>query len=376
MRSVFERNFEQGLEVGAAAAVWQEGREVFSVCGGWRDAARSVPWRRDTLVLIWSATKGLSSACVLHALEKAGLDLSAEVGDFWPDFSQNGKEDITVGEVLSHQAGLSAIHDRTANFTDHEAVVRALERQTPLWERGGGHGYGPRTFGFLADEMVRRLAGRTLGDYWREEFADPMQLDIWIGLPVSEHGRVADMLVARAAPNAGDDFTRAMAVEGSLTREAFSTTMGALSPSAMNTTAMRSGNFPSLGGIGSAEALAKFYAMLAAGGEWEGKTYFSAVALEWMTTRLIQGVNKTLCTETAFSAGFMMDPVDVPRKHKTRQLFGPSLTAFGHPGAGGSLAFADPENRLGFAYVMNQMEPGVLPKGRALGLVQALYDFP
>jgi CubicO group peptidase (beta-lactamase class C family) len=143
----------------------------------------------------------------------------------------------------------------------------------------------------------------------------------------------------------------------------------------MNSPSLRSASLPSLGAIGSADSLAKFYAMLSLKGEWEGRRYFSTGASGWMTTRLAQGIDKTLRTETAFSAGFMLDPLDASGKKK-RYIFGPSISAFGHPGAGGSLAFADPENRLGFAYVMNQMEAGVLPKSRAIALVHALYDFP
>lgn len=371
VRAAFQENFARGVEVGAGVAVWQDGREVLSEWSGCQDADRSQPWTGDTLVLIWSATKGLSSACVLHALDRAGWDLSARVGDFWPDFAHAGKERITVGEVLSHRAGLSALKDRTAPFLDHEAVIRAIEKQPPLWPPGDGHGYGPRVYGFLADEIVRRLTGRTLGAYWREQIAEPMGLDLWIGLPETLHGRVAQILAARSLHTVEDEFAKAMAVPGSLTREAFTSPMSALSPSAMNTPAMRSGSFPSLGGIGSAGSLAKFYAMLAGGGSWDEKLYFSPRALAWMSTPLTQGIDKTLCTETAFSAGFMMDPVLAGRK--VRSLYGPSLSAFGHPGAGGSLAFADPENGIGFAYVMNQMEAGVLPKERALSLVEALY---
>ncbi len=376
VRAVFEKNFDRGVEVGASVSVWEDGREILCECRGWRDAARTVPWDHDTLVLVWSATKGLASACVLHALEQAGLDLTARVADFWPSFGQAGKAHLTVGEVVSHRAGLAALDDKTASLLDHDAVAAAIERQPPLWELGEGHGYGPRTYGFIADEIVRRLAGESLGSYWRNRFGDPLGLDLWIGLPGDQHARVAQMLAARAGcGDAENDFAQAMATPGSITRAAFSAPSGPLGASAMNTPAVRSASLPSLGGIGSASALAKFYAMLASGGQWNGVTCFSAQALGWMTTRLAQGLDKTLRTETAFSAGFMLDPVDGSGK-KTRHVFGPALTAFGHPGAGGSLAFADPENGRSFAYVMNQMEQGVLPRSRALLLVQALYDFP
>lgn len=373
VKEAFEGNFQRGVEVGASLAVWEGEKEVFCLADGWRDAARSIPWTADTLVLVWSATKGLSSACVLHALDQKGLDLSTLVEEVWPEFGQNGKDHLTIGQVLSHQAGLSAVTDPTASFVDHDSVIAALERQAPLWKVGEGHGYGPRTYGFLADELVRRIAGQHLPEYWRKNFGDPLGLDLWIGLPAEEHPRVAQMLAARM--NCGEveeDFMQALATPGSLTQKAFTTPKGTFSASGMNNPTIRSASFPSLGGIGSAAALAKFYSMLAGGGTWQGQRYFSEKALGWMTNRLFQGVDKTLLVETAFSAGFMMDPVDDAGRKK-RTTFGPSFTAFGHPGAGGSLAFADPENGLGFAYVMNQMETGVLPKTRAIALVQAFY---
>lgn len=373
IEEAFERNFDSGREVGASVAVWQDGREALCFCRGWRDAGRAVPWTPDTMVLIWSATKGLSSACVLHALEASGLDLTVRVADFWPEFARGGKEFLTVGEVVSHRAGLAALDDKTASLLDHEAVIAVIERQSPLWQAGEGHGYGPRTYGFLADEIVRRLTNQTLGKYWRAQFGDPLGLDLWIGLPESEHSRVAQMIAARAgAVDTEEEFTRAMADPASITRAAFSAPAGPLGATAMNAPAVRSASLPSLGGIGSATALARFYAMLAAGGEWDGRRYFSEQAISWMTTPLAQGQDKTLRTETAFSAGFMLDPVEADGRKK-RHVFGPSVRAFGHPGAGGSLAFADPGSGLGFAYVMNQMETGVLPKARAITLVQALY---
>lgn len=374
VEAAFAENFAAGREVGAAVSVWQDGRETLSLSGGWSDAARTIPWTPDTLVLIWSATKGLASACVLHALDAAALDLDTRVAEFWPEFAQSGKTALTVGEVMSHRAGLAALDDRTVSLLDHAAVVAALEKQPPRWKAEEGHGYGPRTFGFLADEIVRRLTGESLGAYWRTTFGAPLGLDLWMGLPESEHGRVAQMIAARAGTFETDDaFARALGDPGSLTRAAFASPAGPLGASAMNAPAVRSASLPSLGGIGSATSLAKFYALLAAGGTWEGRRYLSPRALGWMTTPLTQGRDLTLQTETAFSAGFMLDPLG-PEGIKRRALFGPSLTAFGHPGAGGSLAFADPERRLGFAYVMNQMETGVLPRARALALVDALYN--
>ncbi len=375
LQSAFEANFSQGREAGAALSVWQDGREVLAVCGGFRDAARRVPWQQDTLVLIWSATKGMAAACTLHALDSAGLGLETRVSEIWPEFCGGGKAGITIAQVLSHSAGLGALGRTGLSVLDHGEVVAAIEEQVPFRKAIGSPGYGPRTFGFLADEIVRRLnGGIPLGIYWRTQFAEPLGLDLWIGLPEEHHHRAASMLPAKtAAADGSDAFLEAMASPDSLTRKAFSSPGGLLSVSAMNTPRARSASIPSMGGIGTASALAKFYAMLALGGVWQGRRLLGKNPLAWMTTRLSQGFDEVLQLDTSFSAGFMMDPLDLSGK-KIRSLLGPSPRAFGHPGAGGSLGFADPENRIGFGYVMNQMESGVLPGDRARKIVDSLYS--
>jgi len=375
IRRAFEANFASGREVGAALSIWSGGREEVHFCGGFRDAARTVPWTPETLVLIWSATKGIAAACALRVIESFGCDLEMPVARLWPEFSGGGKAGVTLGQVLSHQAGLAALGVQGLDVLDHESVVRAIETQPPLWDVGHGHGYGPRTFGFLVDEIVRRATGEvSLGAYWRSELADPLALDLWIGLPESEFPRVATMLPPRAEDlRGGDPFFEAFADPGSLTRRAFSSPGGLASVSSMNSPAARSASLPGMGGIGTASSLAKFYAILAEGGRWNGKSHWGDSAMGWMSNRLTQGPDKVLLTDTAFSAGFLMDPLDA-FGNKLRAILGPSPGAFGHPGAGGSLAFADPANRIGFAYVMNRMEPGALPGERALSLVRALYD--
>ena len=375
VRAAFEENFASGREVGAAVSVWQNGHEIVSLCGGFRDAAREVPWEHDTLVLIWSATKGMAAACALHALENAGLDPDTRMADIWPEFARGGKGRITVGEVLSHTAGLGALDRTDLSVMDHEGVARAIEDQVPFTGADEGPGYGPRTFGFLADELVRRLDGGTpIGRYWRREFGEPLGLDLWIGLPEEKHSRTASILPPRAgAPPQNPAFSEAMALPDSLTRKAFSSPGGLLAVSAMNSPAARLASLPSMGGIGTASALAKFYCILASGGVWNGKPCIGSRAVSWMSSRRSQGFDKILRLETSFSAGFMMDPLDASGR-KIREILGPAPGAFGHPGAGGSLGFADPDAGIGFGYVMNQMEQGILPGGRANALVQALYS--
>ncbi len=365
IRRAFAENFASRGEIGASISIWQDGREALTLAEGSceRDGAR--PWTADTPALIWSATKGLAAGCVLHALSAANVTLETPVATLWPEFAQAGKGAITIAEVLSHRAGLAAL-DQPVSVLDYEAVVAALAAQAPLWPRGSGHGYHTRTFGFLAAEILRRVqpAGMTIGRYWREHFAEPLGLDAWIGMPEALQAGVATTYAARVSANtktAPDPLYRALADPGSLTRRSFASPGGLQSVSSMNTPEARRAELPSSGGIASARALAGFYASLAAGR-----------ATEAMTTPLASGPDLVLCAGTSFSAGFMLDVQD-GAGGKSRPMFGPSATAFGHPGAGGVHAFADPENGLAFAYVMNQMELGVFPNRKSLDVVAAIY---
>ena len=368
LEPIFAENFSKFGEVGAAVSIWQNGEPVLDLHGGYRDAQRKIPWTDDTLVLTWSATKGLGSACLLHVLQTHKIGLERPVAEFWPAFAQARKAGITLAQLLSHQAGL-AVLDESVDVRDYDAVVRALEKQKPIWLPGTAHGYHARTFGFLLDELVRRIASRSIAKYWREIFAEPLGLDIWIGLPVEKNDRVATIYPASVSASATPDpFFRALFQHGTIQRKAFTSPHGLHSVSAMNTPENRASAFVSFGGIGNATSLAKFYAMLANGGSFDTKRFFSSTTLEQMTTTLASGVDRIFGIPTAFSAGFMKDPPGT-----SRRLFGPSALAFGHPGAGGSHAFADPENNLAFAYVMNQMEQKLLPNDKSLRLVDALY---
>ena len=371
LKPLFQENFEKFGELGAAMSVWQNGRPIVDLYGGFRDAHREKPWTSDTLVLVWSATKGIGSACLLHALQEHNIDISQRVAEFWPEFAQASKEKITLAQLLSHQAALCAL-DRRVDVFDYDAVIRALESQTPLSPPGTAHGYHARTFGFLLDELVRRIAGKTLSDYWRENFAGPLNLDVWIGLPKKENSRVATMYAAKTLKAFGAEpkqFYADLVTPGTLARKTFTSPYGLHVISKMNEPAVRAHPIVSFGGIGSASALAKFYSMLANGGKFDGQTFFSEKALAWMTTTFADGIDRVFQIPTAFSAGFMKDS-----RNAARKILGPSGTSFGHPGAGGSHAFADPENKTAFAYVMNQMEQSLLPTEKSLRLVDAIYQ--
>jgi CubicO group peptidase (beta-lactamase class C family) len=371
---LFQKNFEKFGELGAAVSVWQNGKPVVDLYGGFRDARHEKPWTADTLALVWSATKGIASACVLHALQQHDIELERRVAEFWPEFAQADKDKITLAQLLSHQAGLCAL-DRRVDVLDYDAVIQALETQEPLWTPGTAHGYHARTFGFLLDELVRRITGKTLSEYWQKNFARPLQLDFWIDLPEQENPRVATIYAAKSgmppAPKnrqSGSDFYLDLVTPGTLARKTFTSPYGLNVISKMNDPAIRAQPIVSFGGIGSAWALAKFYSMLANGGELNGQTFFSPKTIDWMTTPLSDGIDRVFQIPTAFSAGFMQDS-----QHAARKMFGLSRASFGHPGAGGSHAFADPENKIAFAYVMNQMEQSLLPNDKSLRLVDAIY---
>jgi CubicO group peptidase (beta-lactamase class C family) len=319
------------------------------------------------VVLVWSATKGPSSACLLDALARAGVSPDVPVAELWPEFGVNGKAAVTVAQVLAHRSGICAVADRSLSAFDHEAVAACLAAQPPAWPPGSAHGYSPRAFGYLVEELVRRVGGMGCGEYWARFFAEPLSLDFWIGLPEAEHPRAAQALPPRATESMGEKtpFAREMATPGSLTHAAFSAPGGVTGPSSMNSATSRSSCLPAFGGIGTARSLAGFYAALGEG------SLLPPEIQSRLSQPVSSGLDLVLRRETAFSLGFMLDPVE--NRTKIRALFGTSLRAFGHPGAGGSLAFYDPEHRLAFAYVMNQMQPGALPRDRTRRLVAALY---
>jgi CubicO group peptidase (beta-lactamase class C family) len=369
LTDLFEENFEQLGELGASVCIWHEGEEVLHLAGGYRDREKTLPWTRDTPVLIWSATKGLASACLIHAASGHRIEPDRRVVDFWPEYGQNGKADTTLRHVLTHQAGQPALRNPSVSILDHDGVAAQLARQEPFWKPGEAHGYHARTYGFLVDELVRRITnGTPAGSYFRLAFGDPLDLNLWIGAPESVASNVAPVFAPRKArtPNMEEPFYNALADQESLTRRAFSTPAGLHLPSQMNDPDVRRHSIPSLGGIGTAAGLARFYQTLCSDEIFPWETIHRIAAMQ------CSGKDQVLQIETAFGIGFMKDPTD--RKKKIRRIFGPSLQSFGQPGSGGSLGFCDPENQVAFAYVMNQMEPGVFPNAKSLRLVDYFYE--
>lgn len=366
IKAVFEENFVERGEIGASVSVWQHGQEILTLSGGWCEREEVRPWTDQTLAPVYSVTKGLAATTFLMVLQEAGLHPDDLVQRVWPELQVG---ELTFLELLSHRAGLPGVAETTA-VADRVAVVKALEDTEPYWTAGVEHGYHARTIGFLLDELTERLVGKRLGRCWREWIADPLELDFWIGLPESEFDRVAKLYSGRYLIRREEKaFYEAMQQEGTLAKRAFSSLKGYQSASEMNDSAAWASGFPAFGGVGSAQALGKFYQAVLGHTEQE---VIPASVRELLAGRLVNGTDEVLLLPTSFGPGTMFDPVNADGK-KLRELFGPSAQAFGHPGAGGSHAFCDPTTGISFGYVMNQMELGLFPGQRGLGLLNAIY---
>jgi CubicO group peptidase (beta-lactamase class C family) len=364
VRDAFAANFAERGEVGAAVAVSVAGRVVVDLWGGWADHARRRPWRRDTLVDFFSVGKGLSAVCALQLVERGLVDLDAPVARYWPEFAAAGKEHITLRHVLSHQAGLPSLRDPLPDgaMLEWDVMTRALERQAPWWPPGEAHGYHVNTFGYLVGEVVRRVTGTTLGSCLRTEVARPLGADVHIGLPVSEHGRVAEFLWSPKTPRAP---AAAIPSDDVLMRwNTYWNPPGISGAGWVNTAAWRSAQMPSTNGHGTARGVARVYAALARDGAIDGARIVAAPVLRAAVAEHSCGPDRVLERPSRFGLGFQLTQPERP--------LGPNPGAFGHFGAGGSLGFCDPEADVAFGYVMNDMGPRFQnPRNRAL--IDALY---
>jgi CubicO group peptidase (beta-lactamase class C family) len=365
VREVFEEGFRTRDEIGAAVAIAVEGELVVDLWAGHLDRERTRPWQRDTLVNVYSTTKGVTALAAHRLVDEGKLDLDAPVRKYWPEFTQAGKGVVPVRWLLSHRAGLPAVRKLLPNeaLYDWDAMTSALAAETPWWEPGTAHGYHAVSFGWLVGEVVRRIAGKSLGAYLRDTFAKPLGLDFHVGLAESEHGRVADILQPAAPDPAGEAaqlFARALADPEGVTARAFMNPPSmALGP---NVPAWRSAEIPGANGHGTARALAALYGRAALG---DAGGVISRDVIERCRAEQSHGKDLVLGVPTRFGLGFMLRQ----GSHEGGRCLGAG--AFGHPGAGGSLAFADPERKLGFGYVMNRMGPRILLDDRAIALVEA-----
>jgi CubicO group peptidase (beta-lactamase class C family) len=368
VRDAFAENFKSRSEVGASLAVVLDGRAVADLWGGWADKARTRAWTRDTIVNVFSTTKGLTAICA-HRLAAAGrLDLDAPVVKYWPEFAAAGKEHIPVRFLLNHRAGLPAIRKplAPADLYDWPTITGALAAEEPWWAPGTRHGYHALTFGYLVGEVIRRVTGRSAGSYFRDEIAAPLGIDAHIGLAAREDERTAQMIGAPPpAPGEFNLFEEAARHPESVTAKAFMNPM-VLSMAVVNSREWRGAEIPAANGHTNARALARLYGALARGGAVDGVRVLPSAQIPACHTEESRGRDEVLLIPTRFSAGFMMS--------QPGEEMGPNPRAFGHPGAGGSLGFADPDARVGFGYAMNKMGGGILLDPRAKALIAAVYE--
>jgi CubicO group peptidase (beta-lactamase class C family) len=373
VRVAFEKNFAEGLEVGAAFSAYHRGQLVADVWGGIADPKTNKPWERDTIIGVFSTTKGATAICAHKLAQEGKLDIEAPVASYWPEFAAEGKGDIPVRYLLSHRAGLAWVDEPLTleQALAWEPMIHALEHQKPSWEPGTAHGYHAITYGYLVGEVIRRITGRSVGTYFREEIAEPLDLDFWIGLPEEQEPRVA-MLVGSLTGGLEsadlDEATRAsiMALMGpdSVMGKALSGGGAFAADGIWNTRAVHAAEVPAAAGISDARSLARLYA--ACVGEVDGIRILTPERVAIASKQETEGPNTVLMNlDLQFGLGFIVPSTLV-------QLGGPH--SFGHFGAGGSVGWADPDAEFGFGYVMNRMDLGLAGDQRSSRLVEACYD--
>jgi len=368
VKEAFAENFEKRDEVGAAAAVVLDGKGVVDIWAGHADKAKTRPWTRDTLVNVYSTTKGVTAICAHRLAAKGLLDIDAPVAKYWPEFAQAGKDKIPVRMLLSHRAGLPAVRKILDDDTlyDWSKMTAALAEQEPWWEPGTRHGYHALTFGWLVGEVIRRITGKTPGVYLRDEIAGPLGADFHIGLDAKHDARTADMLASPPpAPGEPNLFVEIMKNPESAAFKAFMNPPVLTKPGLVNSRQWRAAEIPAGNGHGTAGSLAKLYGALARGGELDGVRVMSQEEIARCSIEQSNGPDAILTLNTRFSLGFMMS--------QPGASLGPNPKSFGHPGAGGSLGYADPEAKIGFGYTMNKMQTSLLIDARATALIDAVY---
>ena len=377
VREEFDRNFAERGEVGASVSVTVDGETVVDLWGGAADPATGRPWERDTIGIVWSCTKGAVALCAHMLVSRGQLDLDAFVPEYWPEFAKNGKERVTVRMLLAHQAGLAAIRDPLPEpgLLDWDLVVDMLAAQEPLWPPGTQHGYHALTYGHVVGEIVRRISGRSLGSFFRDEVADPLGLDFWIGMPAEHDERVAPIIPVEP-PAAQDEvsefFAKAMADPTSIPALVALNSGGMLFPGVIDRREVYGAEIPAANGIANARALAAMYRPLALGGSVDGVDLLDEDTLAEATrVASASSVDATLGVPTRFALGFMkaMDNRSLPGNDSVLI----AEDAFGHAGYGGSVGFADPVARMSFGYSMNKQGQGLGVNERGHALVDAVY---
>lgn len=355
VKEAFEVNFAEDKELGAGFCAIIEGEVVVNLQGGWADRAKSKPWDTQSIVPVYSTTKPIAALVLASIIDALPAGYDTPVADIWPEFAANGKAEITIAQMLSHQAGLPGFVEPVdpAIWLDPPACAAALAPLVPIWKPGTGHGYHPLTWGYLIGEVVRRIDGRTLGTILREDITAPTNIDFQIGTPEADHSRVAEIMRPRALPDLGE--------MNEATRAAFATKWAAPDRGGA---VWREIEIPSANGIGTAKAVAQLYGIYANDGHLGDKEVISSNSFEALIETRTKGQDLVLPFITEFAAGVMRNNLNI---------YGPNQDTLCHSGWGGSLALGDPDRHLSAAYVMNRQSNSLQGDPRATRLVQTLY---
>jgi len=362
VRDAFAANFERAdayREVGAALAVYRAGRPVVDLSAGHRDRARTRPWTRDTLINVYSTTKGVVAAAMAIAVERGLCDYGDRVARHWPEFGATGKEEATIAQVLSHQVGLPGFREPTTidDLFDWQRSCAVLARQAPSWKPGSETSYHALTYGFLAGEVLRRASSRTIGRFVAEEIAAPLRADVYIGLPAAEETRVAEMIGPREPVDMSKVTVPELALPALVNPQ--------LDPEVPNRRAWRAAEIPAANGQATADGIARLYAALANRGTLDGARILSPAAVARMTERQSARRDLLLGAENNWSLGVTMNFMS---------LLGPDPQTFGHGGWGGSFGCANIEANVAIGYVCNQMGGDLVGDPRAAGLCATIFD--
>ncbi|MEX0784393.1 MAG: serine hydrolase domain-containing protein [Dehalococcoidia bacterium] len=357
VREAFAANFESGQEAGASFAATVEGEPVVDIWAGTRDIAGTLPWQKDTLVNVFSTTKATVATACAMLVDRGVLDYGQKVAHYWPEFAQNGKADITVGQLLSHQAGIPGITNRPLeNWYDWDAVAEALAAETPWWEPGTANGYHAITFGQLGGELVRRVTGKSFGTFLREEIAGPLGADFLCGFGPEEDARCGEVI---APAQSFADMPADALMNKIMVNPPFQLNEA-------NDRAWRAAEIPAANGHANARSCARIMSALACGGEVDGVRLMSEATVEKAIAEQCYRPDLVLLQPMRWGAGFMLASKDLP--------ISPNPRTFGHGGAGGSLAIADLDARASWSYVMNRMASTTVGDVRGGALGAAFYQ--
>ncbi len=351
VKEAFASNFADHGDVGAALALVVDGEIVVDIWGGHADAQRTQLWEQDTIVNVFSTTKGVVATCANRLIEEGRLDPEAPVARYWPEFAQAGKETLPVKYILNHRAGLPAIDNLLPREATYEwaPFIEALAAQKPWWEPGTKHGYHTVTFGHLVGELVRRVTRTSVGTYWRTEIAEPAGIDFHIGFGPELDGRCAEVIPAPLQmPDLNHPLGKAILDPSSITFKSYMVTPEPmLNPAYMNSRQWRGAEIPAGNGHGNARALARMYGALATGGSIDGFQILASSTVVEASMEQSYGSDAVVFYPTRFGRGYALA---VPE-----YALNQGSTLFGHGGLGGSFGYADPVARLGFSYTMNKM---------------------